>query len=240
MPGTSDPYRSVSGPTASAGADLLGVGGSSRSLSASHVVDDEEDAVTGGWGGGGGAGSKVQQQQPDSRTSYLFSQPGERATRQEEDESYHYRPPAFGNNNNGNGYSQGAGDYSSRSASASQQQAFAPRAFNSHNPSSLLPSRSTGGLQDDEGAAQTSPSSAPAGAAAAPRQLAPGYPMPQGLGPAPTGYSPFARVDSLSSRREAPEDMYGVPENFLEVEVRNPMTHGESHVPASVLQASSP
>lgn len=50
--------------------------------------------------------------------------------------------------------------------------------------------------------------------------------MPQGLGGMPTGYSPFARVDSLSSRREAPEDMYGVPENFLEVEVRNPLTHG--------------
>lgn len=50
--------------------------------------------------------------------------------------------------------------------------------------------------------------------------------MPQGAAGSPTGYSPFARVDSLSARREAPEDMYGVPENFLEVEVRNPMTHG--------------
>lgn len=26
--------------------------------------------------------------------------------------------------------------------------------------------------------------------------------------------------------RETPEDMYGVPENFLEVEVRNARTHG--------------
>ncbi|WFD33618.1 Sorting nexin-3 [Malassezia cuniculi] len=42
----------------------------------------------------------------------------------------------------------------------------------------------------------------------------------------PTAYSPFARVESLSQRRETPEDMYGVPENFLEVEVINPQTHG--------------
>lgn len=42
----------------------------------------------------------------------------------------------------------------------------------------------------------------------------------------PTAYSPFARVESLNHRRETPEDMYGVPENFLEVEVINPQTHG--------------
>lgn len=42
----------------------------------------------------------------------------------------------------------------------------------------------------------------------------------------PTTYSPFARVESLNQRRETPEDMYGVPENFLEVEVINPQTHG--------------
>jgi len=42
----------------------------------------------------------------------------------------------------------------------------------------------------------------------------------------PTPYSPFARVDSLNTRRETLEEMYGVPENFLEVEVKNPITHG--------------
>ena len=41
-----------------------------------------------------------------------------------------------------------------------------------------------------------------------------------------SSYSPFARVDSLHTRKETPEDMYGVPENFLEVEVKNAMTHG--------------
>lgn len=44
--------------------------------------------------------------------------------------------------------------------------------------------------------------------------------------PAPV-YSPFARVESLNNHRDNnTEDMYGVPENFLEVEVRNPTTHG--------------
>lgn len=42
----------------------------------------------------------------------------------------------------------------------------------------------------------------------------------------PTSYSPFARVESLAPRIETPEDIYGVPENFLEVEVRNPRTLG--------------
>ncbi|KAE8226946.1 hypothetical protein CF319_g534 [Tilletia indica] len=48
---------------------------------------------------------------------------------------------------------------------------------------------------------------------------------PQPVVPA-TPYSPFARVDSLNTRRETLEEMYGVPENFLEVEVKNPITHG--------------
>lgn len=43
----------------------------------------------------------------------------------------------------------------------------------------------------------------------------------------PSGYSPFARVESSAPRDDAPEDMYGVPENFLEVEVRNPRTQGQ-------------
>lgn len=42
----------------------------------------------------------------------------------------------------------------------------------------------------------------------------------------PTSYSPFARVENLAPRPCAIEDMYDVPENFLEVEVRNPRTHG--------------
>ncbi|KAE8271263.1 hypothetical protein A4X09_0g1091 [Tilletia walkeri] len=48
---------------------------------------------------------------------------------------------------------------------------------------------------------------------------------PQPVVPA-TPYSPFARVDSLNTRRETLEEMYGVPENFLEVEVKDPITHG--------------
>lgn len=42
----------------------------------------------------------------------------------------------------------------------------------------------------------------------------------------PSSYSPFARVESTTPRMDAAEDIYGVPENFLEVEVRNPRTHG--------------
>lgn len=42
----------------------------------------------------------------------------------------------------------------------------------------------------------------------------------------PTSYSPFARVESLGPHPATAEDIYGVPENFLEVEVRNPRTHG--------------
>nr|CDI56333.1 related to GRD19 protein, involved in retrieval of late Golgi membrane proteins from the prevacuolar compartment [Melanopsichium pennsylvanicum 4] len=89
----------------------------------------------------------------------------------------------------------------------------APR-FQSHTPSTLLPNQHPGLTST-----QSSSSNAP-------RQLAPGYPLPASNYTIPT-YSPFARVDSLSTpRRETVEDMYGVPENFLEVEVRNPLTHG--------------
>lgn len=42
----------------------------------------------------------------------------------------------------------------------------------------------------------------------------------------PTSYSPFARVETLGARDSYGDDLYGVPENFLEVEVRNPITHG--------------
>lgn len=216
-----DPYRSVSAGVGGSGADLLGVGGSSRSVSA------------GGGGGGWSSGDQDVNDGDDQRTSYLFSQPGEQraaAVRRQDDESYHYRPPAFGNSGGGGGSYEngGGGGYGHNNgvdarADTPSSGGFAPRAFNSHNPSSLLPPRGNASQQyDDDGEAASSSSAA----AAQTRQLTPGYPMPQGLGGTPTGYSPFARVDSLTSRREAPEDMYGVPENFLEVEVRNPMTHG--------------
>jgi len=42
----------------------------------------------------------------------------------------------------------------------------------------------------------------------------------------PTSYSPFARVESLAPRPTMTEDIYSVPENFLEVEVLNPRTQG--------------
>ncbi|KAJ1020137.1 hypothetical protein NDA16_004417 [Ustilago loliicola] len=83
--------------------------------------------------------------------------------------------------------------------------------FQSHTPSTLLPN------EHSSFAPQSSTQ---------PRQLTPGYPLPSSNYTIPS-YSPFARVDSLSTpRRETVEDMYGVPENFLEVEVRNPLTHG--------------
>ncbi|PWZ01662.1 hypothetical protein BCV70DRAFT_158171 [Testicularia cyperi] len=86
--------------------------------------------------------------------------------------------------------------------------------FQSHTPSTLLPNEPAGFSAAGAG-----------GYGAAPRQLAPGYPLPASNYTVPA-YSPFARVDSLNTRRETVEDMYGVPENFLEVEVRNPLTHG--------------
>jgi hypothetical protein len=93
--------------------------------------------------------------------------------------------------------------------------AFNSRTFQSYNPSSVLPSHNN-------------PLTKQEGQTGGPAQLTPGYPMPQSFATPAGAYSPFARVDSLNSRKEAAEDMYGVPENFLEVEVRNPMTHGES------------
>ncbi|KAF8882693.1 Phox homologous domain-containing protein [Infundibulicybe gibba] len=47
-----------------------------------------------------------------------------------------------------------------------------------------------------------------------------------------TTVSPFARssafeeIPSLSGREQTIEEMYSVPESFLEIEVRNPQTHG--------------
>jgi hypothetical protein len=47
-----------------------------------------------------------------------------------------------------------------------------------------------------------------------------------------TTVSPFARSSAfeetlLSAREQTIEEMYSVPESFLEIEVRNPQTHGE-------------
>ena len=60
---------------------------------------------------------------------------------------------------------------------------------------------------------QSSAGMLPGGQGQAPAQIAPGYPMPQSYASA---YSPFARVESLNTRKENVEEMYGVPENFLE------------------------
>lgn len=97
-----------------------------------------------------------------------------------------------------------------QAAQASAPASGATSRFQTYTPSTLLPNEPAG------------LSSAGGGA---PRQLTPGYALPSANYAVPA-YSPFARVDSLNLRRESPEDMYGVPENFLEVEVRNPMTHG--------------
>lgn len=94
--------------------------------------------------------------------------------------------------------------------------AFANKTFQSHNPSSLMPSHPALMSSNAQG---SGPQHAP--------QLTPGYPMPQSYSTPTAAYSPFARVDSLNTRKESVEEMYGVPENFLEVEVRNAMTHGE-------------
>jgi hypothetical protein len=93
--------------------------------------------------------------------------------------------------------------------------AFASKTFQSHNPSSLMPSHPALMSNNAQG---SGPQHAP--------QLTPGYPMPQSYSTPTAAYSPFARVDSLNTRKESVEEMYGVPENFLEVEVRNAMTHG--------------
>ncbi|CAE6438890.1 unnamed protein product [Rhizoctonia solani] len=46
-----------------------------------------------------------------------------------------------------------------------------------------------------------------------------------------TGPNPFARStyesEQISGREQTIEEMYSVPESFLEIEVRNPQTHGQ-------------
>ncbi|KAG8953491.1 Sorting nexin-3 [Tulasnella sp. 424] len=38
--------------------------------------------------------------------------------------------------------------------------------------------------------------------------------------------SPFARIESRPITQPTPDEIYSVPESFLEIEVRNPQTHG--------------
>lgn len=40
-------------------------------------------------------------------------------------------------------------------------------------------------------------------------------------------------MDRLAAREQTVEDAYGLPENFLEVEVTDPQTHGDAKQPAS-------
>lgn len=192
----------------------------------------------GGWGSTPKDSTAERHDNQDSK-AYLFSQPEfgsqRTATRYNDDsDSYHYRPPAFGQESINQAVPGSRPQERSTSASswgggggAGGNGGFAPRTFNSHTPSSMLPpsNNDTRALADENGSGSATMSSAHSSSSGAPRQLAPGYPMPQGFAK-DTAYSPFARVDSLATRREAPEDIYGVPENFLEVEVRNPMTHG--------------
>ncbi|CAE6480438.1 unnamed protein product [Rhizoctonia solani] len=63
-----------------------------------------------------------------------------------------------------------------------------------------------------------------------------------------TGPNPFARStfepNQLAGREQTIEEMYSVPESFLEIEVRNPQTHGEllwqedTNIPAFKLRHS--
>jgi hypothetical protein len=107
------------------------------------------------------------------------------------------------------------GGFSSAQTAPGGSRFTASRPFSSHTPSSLMPAQ--GGPQGS---------------------LVPGYPVPT-PNYGSTAYSPFARVESLNERREANEEMYGVPENFLEVEVRNPLTHGMSLELEAAAQCSS-
>ncbi|OZJ06942.1 Sorting nexin-3 [Bifiguratus adelaidae] len=48
---------------------------------------------------------------------------------------------------------------------------------------------------------------------------------PRTTGSAPT-FRAFESTSRLQSREQTIEERYGIPENFLEIEVRNPQTHG--------------
>lgn len=89
-----------------------------------------------------------------------------------------------------------------------QGQPGRPSPFASSGPSSSPSLRGNGALPPHQGGSSFRPQ----------QQQPPPIPV----------YSPFARVESLNTHRDNnAEDMYGVPENFLEVEVRNPTTHGQ-------------
>lgn len=40
------------------------------------------------------------------------------------------------------------------------------------------------------------------------------------------GFRAFESTSRLGAREQTDEERYGIPENFLEIEVKNPQTHG--------------
>jgi len=43
------------------------------------------------------------------------------------------------------------------------------------------------------------------------------------------GFRAFESTSRLGAREQTDEERYGIPENFLEIEVKNPQTHGMTH-----------
>jgi hypothetical protein len=41
------------------------------------------------------------------------------------------------------------------------------------------------------------------------------------------GFRAFESTSRLGAREQTDEERYGIPENFLEIEVKNPQTHGK-------------
>ncbi|KAF8684144.1 PhoX homologous domain, present in p47phox and p40phox [Rhizoctonia solani] len=79
-----------------------------------------------------------------------------------------------------------------------------------------------------------------------PLEMSTGYaaPSPFARSSDLTGPNPFARTastfndpTSLVGREQTIEEMYSVPESFLEIEVRSPQTHASSHLPQTNIPA---
>lgn len=51
-------------------------------------------------------------------------------------------------------------------------------------------------------------------------------PPSQPSAPSPTPPQPSTRADALARREQSAKERYAIPENFLEVEVKNPLLHG--------------
>lgn len=45
----------------------------------------------------------------------------------------------------------------------------------------------------------------------------------------PHKFQSFQTMTGASTRDQTIEERYGIPENFLEIEVKNPQTHGKVH-----------